>query len=226
MFIRYALYFTPASGTPLAEFGANWLGWDSATGTPRAHPDMPGLDVATITATPRKYGFHGTLKPPFRLAEGCTADALASAMDDFCAKTPSVRLAGLELSKLGRFLALTPQGDTTKLAALAAGVVEVFDPFRAPLNDAELAKRRAGGLTPAQEAHLQAWGYPFVMDQFRFHLTLSGRLAPELADDVVAALAPKVAALPIAPYDIDGLTLLGEDADGRFHQVHRIVLSG
>ena len=79
VFTRFAVYYAPEPG-PLADFGAAWLGWDATAGSARAHPDIAGLPrpVAEITQTPRKYGFHGTVKPPFRLAPGSTPEALAA----------------------------------------------------------------------------------------------------------------------------------------------------
>ena len=225
MYRRYAIYFTPAPDSALAKFGASWLGWDSATGLAAAHPESP-LDVATITATPRKYGFHGTIKPPFRLADGQDANALSPAVEELAAALPPCRLEGLVLARLGRFLALVPSEQSAGLARLAASVVRDLDQFRAPPTEAELAKRRAAGLTAGQEANLITWGYPYVMEQFRFHLTLSGKLDGEALEQVENDLKPRIAQLTLAPYDIDALTLLGEADDGLFHQLARFDLSG
>ncbi|WP_366942587.1 DUF1045 domain-containing protein [uncultured Tateyamaria sp.] len=226
MFTRYAVYYTPAAGTPLAGFGADWLGWDSAAGVGRAHLPVDGVDLAEITATPRKYGFHATIKPPFRLAKDRTAEALSAALERLCDAAPAVALEGLKVSRLGRFLALVPVGDTEPLARLAGSVVQELDPFRAPPTEAELAKRRSARLSPAQEANLQAWGYPYVMDQFRFHMTLTGRLDATTLERAEAALAAPLAALRLSPYPINGLTLFGDDAQGMFHQIERFALRG
>lgn len=226
MFSRYAIYFTAPPASDLAQFGASWLGWDSASGQTCTHPDIPGVDVATITATPRKYGFHGTLKPPFRLAAGTDQARLEAAFHDFCSRNAPVQLEGLKLSRLGAFMALTPVGDAAVLAELAAKIVISFDDFRAPLTQAELARRRKSRLNPAQEAHLAKWGYPYVMDQFRYHMTLTGRISSEIADLVARGLEPMGDVLNPRPYDIDALTLLGEDENGMFHQLHRARLAG
>ena len=226
MYRRYAIYYTPAPGTPLAEFGADWLGWDSAEGRARSRPAGSAPAIAQITAAPRKYGFHGTIKPPFHLAEGTTVDALQEALADLCASAAPVTLDGLHLSRLGRFLALVPTGDASALAALAGRAVKTLDAFRAPASEAELAKRRAANLSPAQEAHLLQWGYPYVLDQFRFHMTLTGRLARAEATQAEAMLGTHLAGLDLAPYRMTGLTLLGEDAQGMFHQLHRYTLTG
>ncbi|MEM6759468.1 MAG: DUF1045 domain-containing protein [Pseudomonadota bacterium] len=225
MFQRYAVYYTPAPESALAAFGAAWLGWDSATGRAVAHPEA-SVDIDAVTQTPRKYGFHGTIKPPFRLAKGTKEKMLDDALATLCANAEPVTLAALKLAALGRFLALVPAGDVAALSALAARVVQELDPFRAPLTKDELARRQSGHLSDAQQAMLRRWGYPHVMDQFRFHMTLTGRLDAAAREAVVEALVAPLTQLRLAPYTLSGLTLLGEDRAGRFHQISRHRLGG
>ena len=227
MFRRYAIYFTPPSG-PLSDFGAAWLGWDMTTGAAAANPPITGLPLplSEITQTPRKYGLHATLKPPFALAAGTDTDQLAHRLETFCASRAPVTIPMLDLAQLGRFLALVPAEPCPPLADLAAGAVRDFDGFRAPLSAAEMDRRRAGGLTEAQEANLLAWGYPHVMDAFRFHITLSGKLPKNVTAQVRNALAPHLAPLLPAPFVIDALSLAGEAEDGMFHLIHRTALCG
>ena len=226
-FSRYAIYYAPPAG-PLAEFGARWLGWDPVTGRTCAYPEVAGLPcaVAELTATPHKYGFHGTLKPPFRLAPGTEAGRLIVALDALAADLAQLALEGLALRRIDGFLALTPRGDTSALARLAAEVVERLHRFRAPVPEAELARRRGKGLSPRQEALLMRWGYPYVMEDFRFHLTLTGSLAPETAAMTEAALAPLLAPILPEPFEVRELCLFGEAEDRRFHEVYRSALSG
>lgn len=219
---RYAVYYVPAPGA-LATFGADWLGWDVVEGGPVAQAALPGL--ADITATPRKYGFHGTLKPPFRLAEGENVAALQAALEVFAAGHAPACCAGLELARLGGFLALIPRGDVAELATLAGACVTELDRFRAPATPQEITRRRSAGLTPEQDAHLLAWGYPYVLDQFRFHLTLSGKLDRVALEHWHAHLTSALPALP-EPFCIDALTLVGERSDGAFEVVHRYALTG
>jgi len=226
-FARYAVYVTPPPG-PLADAAAAWLGWDAAEARARAHPDLPGLPrpVAEITATPRKYGFHGTVKPPFRLAEGTTEAGLRDAVRALCARLAPVEIPRLEVGALGPFLGLLPSGDTAPLDSLAANIVEGLDPWRAPPDAAELARRRAAGLTERQEANLVRWGYPYVMGEFHFHMTLTGPLPKAEREPVRAALADHLGPRVPAPYRIDDLTLAGEGADGCFRHLARVPLSG
>ena len=223
---RYAIYFTPEGA--LADRGAAWLGWDAAAGEAREPPCLPGLPrpAGEITARPQKYGFHATLKPPFRLAAGRSEAELDRALAAFAAGRPAVVLDGLEVARLGRFLALRPAGDAAGLSALAAAVVEGLDRFRAPPADEEIARRRAARLTRRQEALLTRWGYPYVMEEFRFHMTLTGPLAPNELAQTETVLARHFAPVLPAPFVVDGVTLLGEDERGRFHHLHRYALTG
>ncbi|WP_102226409.1 DUF1045 domain-containing protein [Acidimangrovimonas sediminis] len=225
-FSRFAVYAAPPPG-PLADFAARWLGWDPAAGRARPHPEVPGLPrtVADLTARPRRYGFHGTLKPPFRLAAGSTRAALEADLAALAARRAPVDLPGLRIARLGGFVALVPEGPAPALSALAAETVRALDHHRAPAPEAELARRRARGLSPAGEANLQRWGYPHVMEDFRFHLTLTGALPEAEAEAVRTALAPVLAPLLPRPFPVAELCLFGETAEG-FHLLRRCPLGG
>ena len=224
---RFAIYWVPEPG-PLAAFGAAWLGWDAAAGREAAHPAISGLPnkVADLTAVPRKYGLHGTIKPPFRLAPGTDAGALDRAAATLAAAASPVTLDGLRIDAIGAFLALVPDGDTRPLAQLAARVVEGLDAFRAPPDAAEIARRNPDSLSERQRALLDRWGYPYVMGEFRFHVTLSGPLDPRTATEVGQALAPHLAPLLPRPFVLGALALSGEAPDGRFHILRRYQLGG
>lgn len=221
-FTRYAVYYLPPPG-PLATFGAHWLGWDVQAGRAVAQPDVPG--IGRITGQPRKYGFHATLKPPFRLAPGGDAAALGAALDALTGRMAPALCDGLQADRLGRFLALRPVGDVAAIAGVAAGIVEGIDHFRAPPDRDELARRRKARLTPAQDALLTRWGYPYVMEEFRFHMTLTGPLARDEADTVRAHLDARLPPLP-APFVLDQVALVGEQADGTFREISRFFLRG
>lgn len=224
---RYAIFYAPPPG-PLSRFGAQWLGWDPESGTEPVPPDIAGLPVSRteITATPRKYGLHGTLKPPFRLVEGASVADLHAATEALTIQLPRVRLNGLRLSRLGRFVALVPDGPAERLAALAATLVETLDGFRAPPSPQDLTRRRAAGLSAKQDALLLRWGYPYVLEEFRFHITLSGALAEADAAQLVSSLAPHVEPLLMRPFQIGDICLFGEGRDGRFRILHRYALTG
>jgi len=224
MFERYAIFYTPTGG--LAQWGAAWLGWDSARGDVPPHTEVAGLDVATMTATPRKYGLHATLKAPFRMAQNACLQDLQHAASEFALTHPKVAIGQLELRNDTGFVALRPQHDTAELQQLAAATVKAFDPFRAPLTDADIARRRKASLSVRQDAQMLNWGYPFIFEDFHFHLTLTGRLPAQEATAVIAALTPCVLPLVPAPLVIDAITVMGQDSAGMFHQIHRYTLTG
>lgn len=221
---RYALYFAPAPGR-LMQAAAEWLGWDVEAGRAVAQPAIAGIEAAT--AAPRKYGFHATLKAPFRLATGATPDDLAEALGAAAHHIAPVALPGLGVASLGeRFLALRPDGGEADLGALCAEVVTEFEPFRAPLTNEEAARRNPASLSPRQRELMEAFGYPYVFEEFRFHMTLTGDLpAPELARFQAEAEAWFGPHLP-RPFLVDQLCLYGEDEAGRFHLLSRHRLMG
>jgi len=225
-FTRYAIYFAPPADVDWTRFATSWLGWNIETGTDVTHPQVDAIDIATVTDVPRKYGLHATLKPPFRLRSGHSTEALREACAALSSRQPTVTLDGLEIARLGRFLALRPVGDTQALNTLAAACVRDLDAFRAPASEAELTSRRGAGLTPEQDDNLVRWGYPYVLDAFRFHITLSGRLDKPTLAQVQTTLDSHLAPLLPKPFELSDIALMGEAADGRFHLIHRYALSG
>lgn len=206
---RYAIYYLPPPG-PLSRFGAEWLGWDPEAGVRLSHP----LSIDALVAEPRKYGLHATLKAPFRLIG--TQEELETAVADLSHRLSPVWPGNLKVVKIGRFLALVPQGDQTALNDMAARIVDFLEPFRAPLNDKEIARRKPERLTERQRTLLDRFGYPYVMEEFRFHITLTGPcdLEPE-------ALEPRVTPVLPAEFGIHEICLMGEDDDGYFHLIRR-----
>ncbi len=221
-YTRFGIYFVPPDGD-LAAFGAAWLGWDVIKGT---QADMFSIhELDDVTMTPRKYGFHGTLKPPFRLAAEQSQQDLERAVAGIVKTIAPATCGCLRLSRLGRFLALTPSGDMSGLAAIAASLVQGLDDFRAPAGAAEIAKRRSAGLTARQDANLLAWGYPYVFEEFQFHLTLTGKLDPDTIDHWERATTDALPSLPTV-FDVTSVVLVGEREDGRFEMIQRYALTG
>ena len=218
---RFALYYTPPPGK-LADFGAAWLGWDLRRGVALA-PVAP--EFAALTEAPRRYGFHATLKAPFALAQGESRDSALARLRALAAGlAPVVLPEGLALRQDHGFLALVPPRPVPALAALESALMRGMDGLRAPLTAQDRARRRPERLTPRQRDHLDRWGYPWVLDDFRFHMTLTGPLA-----DPAPALARLAPLLPEGlgrPLTIAQVALAGEDAQGRFHLIAEAPLLG
>ena len=225
---RYALYAIPRPDTVLARFGASWLGWDAETARPIESAKGMGLPPAlhaAVTAEPRRYGFHGTLKAPFALHEGAGESELAEAAECFARERRPLPPVSLSLRAMGSFLVLTPREPSAALNEFAAECVAAFDRFRAPPDAAELARRRRNGLSPAQEEMFARWGYPYVMDEFRYHMTLTGPLDGPLRARVGEALLAPLEAILSEPLLIADLVLCIEPKPlERFRVLRRFPL--
>jgi hypothetical protein len=199
MTARYAIYYTPPADDVLTRRAAAWLGRDAFTGAPTARPSLPGLeglDLDALTEDPRGYGFHATLKAPFELSAGASQAALLDFADRFAMRWAPFE-AAIVPAAVGRFLAFRLDGPSPEVQALHDACVREFDPFRAPLSDFDLARRRKGQLTAEQDAKLLAWGYPQVFDSFRFHMTLTNALHdPATSERLLAALTAYFADIP------------------------------
>jgi putative phosphonate metabolism protein len=179
---RFAIYFVPAPDTALYRFGAAMLGYDCYTGKPVAHPRDIGLgetEWAALAAEPRTYGFHATLKAPFRLRGECDPDHLMADMRTMAAAIATVPTFAPSVALIGGFVAIVPRTPSPAVERLAADCVTALDRFRLPMTEAERVKRLAAGLGRSQTAHLDRWGYPYVLEEFRFHMTLTGRVEAE-----------------------------------------------
>jgi putative phosphonate metabolism protein len=225
---RYALYYTPAVDSDLARLGATLLGYDCHTGLVVEQPLLEGItsgEMLSVTEDPRRYGFHGTLKAPFSLDTGAALEELKKAVGEFAAEWPSFEVGPMSPRRLGRFIAFTPDVPSVELSLFAAECVAAFDRFRGPITEKQRQRRGVDRLSPRQRALFERWGYPYVFDEFRFHMTLTGPLPDERHEAWMAALrrysgGPKALA-------IDALTLMVQpNPAARFQVVERFELKG
>lgn len=187
---RYAIYFAPTPQSHEWELGSQWLGRCSATGQVRDQPTIAGLTLAefdALTTSPRRYGWHATLKAPFALAEGISEESLCVAIANLAKSLSAFEMPALRVARLGDFMALTPDGDTAKLKAIADACVTELHHCAATLDEGELQRRRISRLTSGQDDLLVRWGYPYVFEEFRFHCSLTGPLG-ELSPHQIAAV--------------------------------------
>lgn len=228
---RYALYYAPEASSPLAAFGDGWLGRDPRTDQTWRQPRLPDIGptrLAELTADPRRYGFHATLKAPFQLAEEWVPEDLVAAVEDFAAATTPARADGLRLDWLDGFLALRPAGNESSIGDLAARVVAAFEPFRAPLTAAERARRNLERMAPRHRELLEHYGYPYVLEEYRFHMTLTARVHdPAERAALERELAPWAKPFAETPFAVDAISIFEEPATGApFRLVRRVPFSG
>ncbi|MEQ8507246.1 MAG: DUF1045 domain-containing protein [Rhodospirillales bacterium] len=219
---RFAVYLIPDAASPLWRTGCRWLGRDpdrkEDSGPVTPVGDISGrLEAAEwseITSEPRRYGFHATLKPPFSIKDGFDLADLDEALARFAAHYHAVAAPYLQVARLDGFLALRPQGDDAGLTDLAAECVREFDKFRRPSDPAVLAGRRRAGMTARQETLLTTWGYPYVMEEFRFHMTLTRRFDDRTAARVLPLVESMFAPALSEPMTVNGIALFHEAAPG------------
>lgn len=215
--LRYAIYFTPPADDPLTVAASRWLGYDAFSGEERPYPDniaLPAGRMSAVTAAAARYGFHATMKAPFRLAENISPSALEATFDVFCRNRKPFSIPEITLGQLGKFYALIPAAEYDELQAFAADVVEHFEPMRAPLLNDEIARRKPETLTEVQRDYMVRWGYPYVFDEFRFHMTLTGPVTGTDAHVIETAVQDYFGPYTGRPLEIGGLGLFVEERRG------------
>jgi putative phosphonate metabolism protein len=221
---RYAVYFAPDRSSRWREFGACWLGRDEHDSSKLAQPTQDSLSaerLALLTQEPARYGFHATLKAPFHLTPGTTESDLSRRLNTLAATLHPVPLGTMRVTTLGNFVALVPSGEPPGLRTLADACVADLDNLRAPLTEADRLQRLGDHLDQRQFELLALYGYPHVMDRFRFHMTLTGPVEPAVASCVIEAVTARVTELnALEPLCLDRLCLFVERAPGApFHRI-------
>lgn len=218
---RYAVYFAPHPGTLAWLAGSHWLGRCAAQLQPMQQLDIRGVareDLERLTAAPRRYGWHATLKAPFALAPGVEWLTLHHAVQTLAHSLRPFSMPPMQVQRIDDFLALVPMAGHpahSDINAAAAACVTQLQPLAAPSSERDLARRRAAGLTPRQDELLQQWGYPFVLDEFRFHMSLTGSLTGADADTVALVLdAAEQFFADLPPLRFNSLALFAEPTPG------------
>jgi putative phosphonate metabolism protein len=225
MVARVAIYYAPLPEDPLTRLSSSWLGRDPASNVPVPQPSLEG--ISEMTAEPRCYGFHATLKPPMRLTEGTSQRDFRAAVRAMVADIAPFELPPLAVADLRGFLALRETVFCAPLQGLADACVERVDSFRAPPSDDELARRRHAQLTAEQDAMLSRWGYPYVFGTWFFHLTLTRRLSDAEKAAILPAAEAWFAPALAVPRRVEDICLFTQVAPGAaFTLTERIRLGG
>jgi putative phosphonate metabolism protein len=223
--MRVALYWAPRPEDRLHALGSQWLGRDADTGERLPQPRLSDLDIAEITADPRGYGLHATLKPPFRIATHW--NAVRDAAKQLAARTKPFTLPPLRLAEHHGFLALLETKRSSALQGFCDACVTTLDPHREPPTAEEIARRRPERMSERQRAHLERWGYPYVFDEWWFHVTLTRRLSEVERTAVQPALAAHLGEVPGMPRRVTELCLFTQARPGApFLIAERLPLLG
>ncbi|WFU73269.1 DUF1045 domain-containing protein [Bradyrhizobium sp. CB2312] len=228
-FPRYAIYFAAGADSALTRFGAELLGYDAYTGDELPFP-ADALRIAPdwrdVTSDPRKYGFHATLKAPMALAPGKSEAELSAACVSFAGKARPIPAISPIVDSISGFIAVIPAAPVDALQQLAADCVREFDSLRLALTAEDRARRRPERLSERQRDYLDRWGYPYVMEEFRFHMTLTGRLDAERRGPILQMLRERFAALKLDTLTVDRIALFKQDdAKARFRIIGEWALA-
>jgi putative phosphonate metabolism protein len=226
--MRCAINFIPPQDDPLTIAATRWIGRDPYTGARIAGVETEGLteaDRAYVTAPARRYGFHGTLKAPFRLAASYALTALEKGVALFASEHAPVGLGPMRLVAIEDFFALVPHEPNAALVALAEDVVRDLDRFRAPLDELDFARRGRALLNERQLGNLLRWGYPYIFEDYRFHMTLTGPVPRAEREHIEKVLDRYFGPLATAPVTISQIAIYVEPepyAPFVVHSVHRL----
>ncbi len=247
--MRYALYYVPEQQSPLAMLGASLLGWDvyKAQAAPMKEAlcafENAGLTLSeaqleTMTKEARRYGMHATLKAPFHLADGYSEAQLIQAVESFAATQKVFALPPLQVQCIADFFALTLQEDTAQerhdkemTQNFATQCVQYFDGFRRPPSAVELARRRQKKLSARQEDNLLRYGYPYVLEDFRFHITLchvplNSLYSSEEGSALLQNALTRMFSAFLQHNKVHYVHLCRSDASGYFSLLHKAPLAG
>ena len=220
---RYAIYYCPAQTSSLWQFGSAVLGYDSSRAVTVPYPEtelVTAEQFASWAERPGRYGFHATLKAPFHLRPGISEAELKEHVRELSTTLSRVALGHLDVTSIGAFVALTAASPNPELSRLASKCVDHLEPIRTPLSQADLERRMATQLSTRQIELLEFYGYPFVHDEFRFHMTLTGPL--KSTERCMALEVLKTLYTPVdQPTTIDAITLARQD-----HPTAKFVVSG
>lgn len=197
MTARYAIYFAPDRDSLLWQRAQDWL----------AQPDL-----APLTVSARRYGFHATIKAPMTLALDFAE--LDAAVEAFAVEHAPVVLDGIAPRLLDGFLALTTQPQPAALTDFASAAVDAFEPFRASLSEGELARRLKAPLTPRQVELVHQYGYPYVLEEFLFHMTLTDRLPEDMREPMMERATAWFREALAEPVVLDRIVVFAEPQPG------------
>jgi 2'-5' RNA ligase len=229
MTIRYAVYFAPGKASGWQSFGAQWLGRSEFDLQPLPLCALDGItsnQLEELTRVPRRYGFHATLKAPFRLAPGVAASELTDRMAKLARLLRPLPLGAMTVVTLGNFVALVPCAAVDGLHGLAEACVTELDDLRAPLAAHELSRRVKEPLDARATELLKLCGDPHVLERYQMHFTLTGPVTAQEAARVTRVVTAPIERLNRQePLVLDRLCLFMEPAaDSAFLRIADFAL--
>ena len=232
---RVAIYFLPKKNSSLENFGKNLLGRDinkkkkiSLTRRQKYFISRGFTffdELKDYCEQPAKYGFHATLKAPFRLKRNVKTKNFYDVISHIAAQHSRFKIQGLKIVYSKKFTFITSRKPNKLLINLENDLVKHLDTFRAELNKKEIKKRIPDSLTFKQNKYLKEWGYPFVFDQFKFHMTLMNQNNNKLSNKQKLELEKLIYKISNNVIEFNEISLLGENKNGHFEEIKRFKLN-
>ena len=232
---RVAIYFLPKKNSSLENFGKNLLGRDinkkkkiSLTRRQKYFINRGFTyfdELKDYCEEPAKYGFHATLKAPFRLKRNVKTKNFYDVISHIAAQHSRFKIKGLKIVYSKKFTFITSRKPNKLLINLENDLVKHLDTFRAELNKTEIKKRIPDSLTFKQNKYLKEWGYPFVFDQFKFHMTLMNQNNNKLSNKQKLELEKLIYKISNNVIEFNEISLLGENKNGHFEEIKRFKLN-
>lgn len=232
---RVAIYFLPKKNSSLENFGKNLLGRDinkkrkiSLTRRQKYFINRRFTyfdELKDYCEKPAKYGFHATLKAPFRLKRNVKTKDFYDVISHIAAQHSRFKIKGLKIVYRKKFTFITSRKEIKSLINLENDLVKHLDTFRAELNKTEIKKRNPDSLTFKQNKYLKEWGYPFVLDQFKFHMTLMNQNNNKLSNKQKLELEKLIYKISNNLLEFNEISLLGENKNGYFEEIKRFKLN-
>ena len=232
---RVAIYFLPKKNSSLENFGKNLLGRDinkkkkiSLTRRQKYFINRGFTyfdELKDYCEEPAKYGFHATLKAPFRLKRNVKTKNFYDVISHIAAQHSRFKIKGLKIVYSKKFTLITSRKPNKLLINLENDLVKHLDTFRAELNKTDIKKRIPDSLTIKQNKYLKEWGYPFVFDQFKFHMTLMNQNNNKLSNKQKLELEKLIYKISNNVIEFNEISLLGENKNGHFEEIKRFKLN-
>jgi hypothetical protein len=144
---------------------------------------------------------HGTLKPSFELSPHTTEQELLTVATLVCRGLAPLKLPALELGEIANIVSLVLEASSVELENFATYCVRAFDGYRRALTPDQEEVFRKNRLTVHQEQMLEHWGYPYVNEEFDFHISLTDPIPDERerhrVKDVLEGIAAPVLRKPL-----------------------------
>ena len=232
---RYAIYYAPPKESSLEEFGRYWFGWDplNAKLINNKHrinylnrfgiKNLINIDKNVLI--PKKYGFHGTLIPPFKLNKNYSTNTLFKKTEEIAKKFKKFKFYKFKLKKINNFYAFVQNKKNNNINKLSNRLVRELFKFRSPLTKKEIDRRNPSKLSKLQLSILYKWGYPYLMSEFNFHMTLASEVTGNKLYSELKKIEKNKEIILNEINNFDKIYIFGENQKGMFENLENFSLS-